>query len=104
LKHFAVHKLSVGLWHFMHSIEYNYAPSYFENTWQKNSVRNPLLNLRNENDYYISHPRTETFKKSTLYALPTAWNNLSSAIKLQSNKTTFKWALKAHLIDEIPEV
>jgi hypothetical protein len=63
-----------------------------------------LPNLRNENDYryYIPQPRTETFKKSTLYALPTTWNSLSPNIKLQSNKTTFKWALKAHLIDEIP--
>ncbi len=78
---------------FMHSIEYNYAPLSFTNTWQKNINREPELNLCNLNDYHILHPRTETFKKSTLHALPAARNNLSPNIKLQQNKTTFKWAL-----------
>jgi hypothetical protein len=47
---------------FMHSIEYKYAPNSFDNVWQKNSERQPELNLRNANDYYILQPRTETFK------------------------------------------
>ena len=47
---------------FMHTIEYKYAPNSFDNVWQKNSERQPELNLRNANDYYILQPRTETFK------------------------------------------
>jgi hypothetical protein len=86
---------------FMHSVEYNYAPSSFENTWQKNGERDPIRDLRNANEYFIMQPRTETFKKSTLYALPFVWNNLVPEIKLQQNKTTFKWALKAHLFENM---
>jgi len=86
---------------FMHAIHYKYAPGSFTNTWQTNAERAPQLNLRNASDYFIVHPRTETFKKSTLYALPQAWNELSPFIKLQNNRTTFKWALKAHLLETI---
>jgi hypothetical protein len=86
---------------FMHAVHYKYAPSSFSNTWQTNAERAPHLNLRNASDYFIVHPRTETFKKSTLYALPQAWNELSPFIKLQNNRTTFKWALKAHLLETI---
>ncbi len=86
---------------FMHSVEYNYAPNSFEDTWQKNNERDPVRDLRNANEYFIMQPRTETFKKSMLYALPLAWNNLVPEIKLQQNKTTFKWALKAHLFEEL---
>jgi len=56
--------------HFMHAIEYKYAPPSFEDTWQKNRDRDPAVNLRNADDFYITRPRTETFKKSTFYAIP----------------------------------
>jgi hypothetical protein len=46
---------------FMHSIEYNYAPCAFANTWQKNSDRNTGHVLRNENDYALPIPRIEFF-------------------------------------------
>ena len=85
----------------MHSIEHNLAPSSFRDTWQKNIDREPLLNLRNANNFYVTPPRTETFKKTTLHALPTAWNALTPYIKLQPNKITFKWALKAQLLDQL---
>jgi hypothetical protein len=67
----------------MHAIEYKYAPTSFVNTWIK-------TNLRNADDYYITPPRT--FKKSTFYAIPTAWNDLIPELKFQENKFTFKWA------------
>jgi hypothetical protein len=86
---------------FMHSIVNKYAPSSFDLTWQKNNERDPLYNLRNADDYWLTYPRTETFKKSTLYSFPAAWNELSPYIKYQTNKFTFKWALKAHLVDQL---
>ena len=88
---------------FMHSVEYNYAPSSFNSIWIKNSERDPALNLRNANDYYLPIPRTETFKKSTFYALAAAWNDLTPFVKLQQNRTTFKWALRAHLLEALLE-
>jgi len=86
---------------FMHAIEYKYAPPSFDNIWPKNNMREHERDLRNANDFYLPVPRTETFKKSTYYALPSAWNDLSPYIKFQQNKITFKWALKAHLLEEL---
>jgi len=87
----------------MHSVEYKYAPSSFDETWIKNNMRAHERDFRNANDFYLPVPRTETFKKSTFYALPSAWNDLSPDIKLQQNKITFKWALRAHLLDELSD-
>ena len=88
---------------FMHSIEYGYAPCSFENIWPKNMDQNANRELRNANDFVLTQPRTETFKKSTFYALPFIWNNLAPELKLQQNRITFKWALKAHLLNDIIE-
>jgi hypothetical protein len=89
----------------MHSIAYDYAPSSFAGVWVTNANRDPNLNLnlRNANDFYLIQLRTETFKKSTLYALPFIWNELAPEIKLQHNRTTFKWALKAHLLESLEQ-
>jgi hypothetical protein len=87
----------------MHAITYSYAPSSFENTWQKNINRQPDRNLRNADEYNLPQPRTETFKKSIYYSMPLNWNNLVPEIKLQQNKVTFRWALKAHLMQELAE-
>jgi hypothetical protein len=40
---------------FMHAIEHNLSPSSFANTWIKNANREPLLNLRNANDFCLAH-------------------------------------------------
>jgi hypothetical protein len=47
---------------FMHSIEYNYSPSSFENIWLQNNHRDLDRALRNANEYILPQPRTETFK------------------------------------------
>jgi hypothetical protein len=88
---------------FMHAIEYKYAPASFNNVWIKNSEREPAINLRNANDFYLPMPRTESFKKSIAYSLPHTWNELQPEIKYQENAITFKWALKAHLLESIME-
>lgn len=88
---------------FMHSIEYNYCPSSFINIWQKNFERNPNIELRNANDYYIPLAKIESFKKIPLFSLPTQWNALPDEIKLQHNKFTFKHCLKDFLFESINE-
>jgi len=87
----------------MHSVNYRYAPRSFENTWLKNTERIPDRNLRNADEFNLAQPRTEMFKRSSFYSLPAAWNNLAPEVKLQQNRTTFRWALKAHLLTEIEE-
>jgi hypothetical protein len=42
---------------FMHSIEYDYAPLAFLNTWTKNNARDMDYNLRNANFYIIPNTR-----------------------------------------------
>ncbi len=80
---------------FMHSIEYDYAPSSFHGIWTKNSVNQGDRPLRNAETYSLLNPRTELFKKSSLYSLPCEWNNLDDnrytvleitlLLRLQSN-------------------
>ncbi len=43
---------------FMHSIEYNYAPRAFANTWFKNADHNIGHALRNDNDYATTFTQT----------------------------------------------
>ena len=85
---------------FMHSIEYKYAPHSFDNTWKKNDQRAATQALRDDDKYHLPHARTETFKKIPLYSLPEEWNKHND-MRYQSNRITFKWALRAQLLDEI---
>jgi hypothetical protein len=82
----------------MHSVAYDYAPSTFENTWQKNMARNTGHNLRNQDFFIMPQVRIEFFRKFPLYALPSEWNNPGDNIRLQSNRTTFKIALSDELL------
>jgi hypothetical protein len=85
---------------FMHSVEFNYAPSTFNNTWTKNNERNMEIELRNNDEYVLPHPRIEFFKKIPLYSLPAAWN-AAGTLRFYHNRITFKIALKDKLLSEI---
>jgi hypothetical protein len=76
--------------HFMHTVNYGYCLPSFSNTWTKNNQRDHGRDLRNNNDFTIPPHRSE---------LPSAWNELADEIKLQPNKTTFKFALKDHILN-----
>jgi len=84
----------------MHSIVYEYAHESFVNTWKRNSNRGIEHDLRNNNDFTLPAPKYENFKKSPLYSLPNAWNNLGD-IKFQHNKFTFCKALVDQLFDQL---
>ena len=85
----------------MHSIEYGYGLPTFINTWEKNFNRNPELNLRNADDFFLPQPRIESFKFIPLYSFPLEWNRLAAELKYQFNRTTFKIALKNSLLDSL---
>ena len=89
--------------HFMHSIQYDYCPSSFQNIWPKNFERNPDLNLRNANDFYIPNPRIDSFKLIPLYSFPLEWNRLADEIKYQHNRFTFRVALRNFLFENLTE-
>jgi hypothetical protein len=87
----------------MHSYVYDYAPKSFANTWTKNNQRETQHNLRNNDDFTLPMARIELFKKIPLYSLPLAWNIVGD-IKLQHNKTTFRWGLREKLFGELIEM
>ncbi len=80
----------------MHSIVYDYAPKAFETMWKRNEERETGYAQRQQNYFIVPHPRIELFKKSPLYYLRDLWNNLNDN-KYQSNRFTFKCAIKNHL-------
>ncbi len=85
---------------FMHSIEYDYAPTSFHNIWTKNLVNQGNRPLRNADNYSLPIPHTELFKKSPLYSLPCEWNKLDDN-RYISNRTTFKTAIKYSLLHSL---
>jgi hypothetical protein len=79
---------------FMLSIIYEYSPSSFHTIWHGNEHKDINHDLRNANHLTIPPARIELFKKSLLYQLPSAWNNLDIGLQLQHNKCTFSNTLK----------
>ena len=84
--------------HFMHSIEYKYAPSTFQEVWQKNEDRNLNYELRNNN--LFSLPKVNLASLKNLPFSPTLLNGIFWVIyasrtikppsKLTSNITYWK--------------
>jgi hypothetical protein len=56
--------------HLMHSAHYKCSPSLFHNIWSTNAERNPELNLRNADDYYIPRANLSFFQRCPLYCTP----------------------------------
>ena len=86
--------------HFMHSIEYKYAPKSFLDTWQKNTQRNLTYQLRNNDLFYTPLLNYEHLKNIPFFSFPSEWNNLND-LRFQTNKITFQIALKNALLDEL---
>ena len=86
---------------FMHAVQYGYAHETFLNSWTTNIARNPNLQLRNADDFYLPNPRVDSFKNIPLYSFGNEWNNLDDGIKFQFNRITFKIALKNYLLESL---
>jgi len=80
-----------------HAIYHKYCPTALISTWSLNHERDNYT-LRNANDFYIPMALTEQVKKLTFFHLPKLWNDLPD-FKLTANKTTFKFALREHLLE-----
>ena len=86
---------------FMHSIHYKYQHVSFNTTWNLNINREYDHTLRNLNDFYLPLPRTDAFKRSTLYNLPKTWNELPNEIKCHNNRFTFNICLKNEIFRQM---
>ena len=59
--------------------------------------QNPYA-LRNVNNVYVPHSRSELFLKSAFYSTPSLWYSLDAQLKQIRNITTFKIKLKHYLL------
>ena len=62
--------------HFMHSIEYKYAPSTFQEVWQKNEHRNLNYELTNNNHFSLPKVNLASLKNLPFFTYPAEWNIL----------------------------
>ena len=86
----------------MHAIQYGYTHDTFLNSGTTNIERNPNIQLRNSNDFYLPNTHVESFKNIPLYSFGhDEWNILADEIKYQFNRTTLKIALKNHLLESL---
>ena len=86
--------------HFMHSVEYKYAPSSFQDTWQKNEARNLNYELRNNDLYTIPKINLVSLNNIPFFSYPAEWNSLGD-LRFQNNKITFQINLKYNLLEEL---
>jgi hypothetical protein len=86
---------------FMHGIEYGYGQESFTENWPKNAQRGRAYELRNGEDLFIPRCNKESLRNAPLFNFPILWNALDINVKLQINRTTFKFALLNSLFGEI---
>jgi hypothetical protein len=84
----------------IHSIHHQYSPKALFNTWSTIAQRNQAYQLRNANDYFISHVINEQLSKLPYFAFPRLWNELND-MKYTPNPVTFKIFMKELLLNEI---
>ena len=86
--------------HFMHSVEYKYAPKTFQGTWQKNEARNLNYELRNNDLFTIPKINLVSLNNIPFFSYPAEWNSLGD-LRFQNNKLTFQINLKYNLLEEL---
>jgi hypothetical protein len=85
---------------FMYCIVNNRLPFSFNEMWISNIVRNPALQLRNAEDFYVPALRFETVKRFPFFTFPKLWND-EPASKNTPSKKTFSASLKSALLATI---
>ena len=90
--------------HFMHSIEYSYAPSSFYDlsTFPKNStVENHVYPLRNLGLFNIPRIKNNFLKRFPFHSFTSTWNDLDTSLSSISSKILFKMKLKLYLLNKL---
>ena len=85
---------------FMHNFVHQKLPFSFNETWMKNNERNPGLNLRNAQDYFVKPSIFTTLKRLPLFTFPSLWNSETALKDIQDSKI-FLRSLKIRLLNEI---
>ncbi len=85
---------------FMHCFVNNRLPFSFNEMWITNRNRNPALQLRNVDDFFVPAHRYETVKRFPYFTFPKLWNDEPDS-KLIPSKIIFCASLKSALIASI---
>jgi hypothetical protein len=85
---------------FMHCFVNNRLPFSFNEMWITNRNRNPALQLRNADDFYVPAHRFETVKRFPYFTFPKLWNEEPVSKHIQSKKI-FCASLKSALLSSI---
>ncbi len=75
-------------------------PFSFNETWITNIERNPRLNLRNAQEFYIRPVNFISLKRLPLFNFPSVWNQEHHSKSLPDFKL-YKRSVKSHLLGEI---
>jgi hypothetical protein len=82
---------------FMHKFKHNKLPFSFSETWITNRARNPDINLRNADNYYIPAHNLATVKRFPLFTFPKTWNEDANNKLNPSLKVYLKGLKSAYL-------
>jgi len=85
---------------FMHLYANNSLPFSFNESWVRNIERNPGLNLRNAQNYFIKPCTYTTIKRLPLFTFPSLWNSENNSKESADTKKYLR-SLKDRLLIEI---
>jgi hypothetical protein len=85
---------------FMHNFVNQKLPFSFNETWIKNIERNPGLNLRNAQDFYIKPINYISIKRLPLFTFPSLWNQEHHSKSIPDSAKYLR-SLKIRLLNEI---
>jgi hypothetical protein len=85
---------------FMHNFVNQKLPFSFNETWIKNIERNPRLNLRNAQDFYIKPIHYISIKRLPLFTFPSLWNQEHHSKSIPDSAKYLR-SLKIRLLNEI---
>jgi hypothetical protein len=91
---------------FFHSYVFNYIPISFSNTWQivGQSCDKQNLQLRNDNEYYITRHRTDQLSRMPLFNLPRTWNLYSPDLTESPLKHIFSKAVTTYFFISLAQL
>jgi hypothetical protein len=88
---------------FMHNFAHGRLPLSFAEMWITNRARNPNLELRNADDYYVPAHKFVSIKRFPYFQFPKIWNEANNP-KRNPNKCAYLRSVKTVLLNEIANV
>jgi hypothetical protein len=85
---------------FMHNFAHGRVPLSFADMWITNRTRNPAIELRNADDYYVPAHKMASVKRFPYFQFPKIWND-ANIVKRNPSKCVFLKTVQSALLNEI---